>query len=89
MITEQDCKEAIIHYIIHNQHHLKNVCKDVLSQRKILLREEPVQYHNDINIECKVILGNMINIEISKDLALDALLISSVLQDFDVIGYLS
>lgn len=89
MDTEKDKKEAVIFYVLHNQHHFKTICNDILKQRRNLLYDEPKEYHDDINKECLTILKNVIITEICKDMALDALTVSSVLSDFDVLQYLS
>jgi len=87
--TEQDKKEAVIHFLIHHQLPLKSLCKDILQQRKNLFHDEPPEFHADIDKECTGILKNIITTEVAKNLALDSLTVSEVLEDFDIMGYLS
>lgn len=87
--TQQQVAEMIALWVIHEQTRMKTLCKDVLEQRANLLREEDVVYHDDIKKECDNILKNILITEMGRDLALDASALTTIVQDIDIIGYLT
>lgn len=87
--TQEQVAELVSLFIIHEQTRMKTLCKDVMDQRSILLREEDPVYHDDIKKECETILKNILITEMGRDLALDASALTTIVQDMDIISYLN
>ena len=86
--TEQQAGEAILHYIIHNQKQMQNLCSGLKDQYKALLSSEPVELHDDIKKDFQDLCMNVLITEIGKDLALDVGTIKGVIEDMDILTYL-
>lgn len=87
-IEKNNITEAIVFYLTNNQSKLKDMCRDILEQRKQLMVEELPVLHDDVNKQCSEIILSIFNIEMSKDMGIDSESIASVIEDMDVISYL-
>jgi len=84
MFSEAEIKEAVMWYVIHNQHHLKEELKDLIQQRNDLIKKEDEVFHDDITTQFEKMAKSIICEKIGKDLALSPESVIIILDDLNM-----
>ncbi len=79
--------EDVILYLVHEKAHIQKLLAEVKAEHLRILKEQPVEFHDDVNLEFNGFIKTVIAIEVARNVHGDPFEILAVLEDLQLKDY--